>query len=43
LAAGHRLEPLGELTALDIGGGEGGKGVLEGMGWVELRREGTIV
>jgi len=40
LAAGHRLE--GELIALDIGGGEGGKGVLEGMGWVELRREGTI-
>jgi len=40
LAAGHRLE--GELIALDIGGGEGCKGVLDGMGRVELRREGTI-
>ena len=30
LAAGHRLE--GELIALDIVGGEGGKGVLDGMG-----------
>ena len=32
LAAGHRLEPLGELTALDIGGGEGGKGCWRGWG-----------
>jgi len=43
LATGHRLEPMGELTALDIGGGEGGKGVLEGMGWVDQSEASSVI